>query len=92
MQFKWDAMPAGQSWTGVRVYEVVGTGYTQIAEAPAGVNTVTAQTPTSGLHKYVARSFVIVSGVTKESPDSAPAILDLIPLPSAPTSFTLIFG
>lgn len=51
----WDPMPAGQTWKAIRIYEVNGTTYTQVAEVGPDQTSVRINA-VPGRHDYVARS------------------------------------
>lgn len=74
----WDAMPTGQTWKQVRVYERTGTAapfaYTKVAEVAGDQVSATVQNVTPGMHTYVVRS---VDGW--ESVDSNTASTNAVP-------------
>jgi len=75
---EWDPMPAGQSWTAVRCYEINSAGaYVRVGEVPGTSTKMTLTGVTPGIHKYVVRPFNVW-----EAPDSnavtTPALLDAI--------------
>jgi len=79
VSFIWDPMPAGQTWTKVRIYDVTGAVPTMKAEVAATVTTATVANAQPG-QKYIARSF---NGAF-ESADSN--IVTLPPVPMSPTN------
>lgn len=85
----WDPMPAGQSWTHVRIYERTGAAapytYTRKAEVTGDKTTATIADVAPGVHVYVARS---VNGW--ESVDSNPSSTPDVPTaPSLTVTVTI---
>jgi len=77
----WDAMPAGESWTSVRIYERTGIvapyTYAQVASvACPGCTTAVVTVTAVGNHTYVARSY----NGTIESADSNSVLVN-VPAP-----------
>jgi hypothetical protein len=84
LTFQWDAMPSGQTWTQVRIYEKSGTNYTLLGSTTSGTATsMTVSGITPGAHNFVARSY---DGAW-ESADSN--VLVTGPVPSAPGNFKI---
>jgi hypothetical protein len=81
----WDAMPSGQTWTAVRIYERVGAAspytYTQIISIPCPSCTTATFTVTPvGNHTYIARSY----DGTVESADSNGVVVTVTAPPVPP--------
>ncbi len=74
----WDAMPAGQSWTAVRAYEIVGTEYVRVGEVAGNITTLKLSNVAPGKHTYVVRS----TNGQWESADSNQA--STLPQPGSP--------
>jgi len=85
VNLSWDAMPAGQSWTQVRLYERVGTVYTQVGQVVPPVATITLASVAVGTHYYVARSY----NGQAESANSNEVTAIILGVPSAPTTVTI---
>jgi hypothetical protein len=82
LTFQWDAMPGGQNWTKVRLYEKNGSTYTMLSEVASTV-TQTTVTVTPGAHNFVVRAY---DGVW-ESVDSNVVVTG--PVPTAPSNFKI---
>jgi hypothetical protein len=82
LTLSWDAMPAGQTWTKVRIYEV--PGYTLRAEVAGSATTASFEVDKLG-HSYTARSF---DGV-RESADSNTVGFPAAPVSPGHLSFTI---
>jgi hypothetical protein len=87
----WNPMPAGQSWTQVRIYERTGTAgaytYARKAEVTGDKTTATISDVVPGVHTYVARSYVTGGW---ESVDSVPASTPDVPIaPSLTVTVTI---
>lgn len=85
IKLAWDPMPAGQTWTAVRIYERVGTVYTQVGQVVPPVATVTLASVTTGTHYYVARSY----NGQSESVNSNEVMVTVLTVPGAPTALTI---
>jgi hypothetical protein len=79
---QWDAAPAGQNWTAVRIYEVAGTVYTLQTSVAGSVTTASFTVDKLG-HSYIARAY---DGI-RESGDSNTVILPAAPLAPGHLSF-----
>ena len=80
VRLAWDAAP-DESWTEVRIYEVVGSNYVLRGTVAGSVTTFTMVDVQPGKHVYVARSY---SDVWKlESGDSNQAITPNLNRPPA---------
>jgi len=80
----WDAMPAGQAWENVRIYEVVGSSYNQVAEVLGTETVATIPDVSIGDHIYIARSYQ----AGNESSDSNQVITEIDP--AEPSNFRII--
>jgi len=78
----WD-IPAGQSWTAVKVYEIIGTQYTLVATAPGTATTVKFMAG-AGVHEWTARS----AEGEAESDDSN--YVEATVKPGAPANFRVV--
>ena len=85
IKLAWDAMPAGQAWTAVRIYERVGTVYAQVGQVVPPVATLTLASVATGTHYYVARSY----NGQAESANSNEVTAVVLSVPSAPTTVTI---
>ena len=83
----WDAMPAGQSWTAVRAYELSLTGqaYTKVGEVVGTVTSFKVIGATGTAHTYIVRSF----DGTNESVDSNSVIVPALPTPPTGLKYTI---
>ena len=81
VRLAWDAPAADESWTEVRIYEVVGSNYVLRGTVSGSVTTFTIPDVQPGKHTYVARSYSDVWKV--ESADSNQAITPNLNRPPA---------
>lgn len=84
LNFQWDPAPAGQGWTNVKLYEIVGTVYTLKGTAVGTATTISLTGVAPGTHLYIVRS---VAG-TLESVDSNSVNAPINP--AAPTNFKIV--
>jgi hypothetical protein len=84
LTFQWDAMPAGQSWSNVKLYELSAGTYTLKGTVAGTVTTYTVTGVLPGSHTYIVRS---VAG-TVESVDSNSVAKDI--QPGAPSNFKIV--
>ena len=84
LTFSWDAMPAGQNWTNVRLYEITGTNYILKGTVAGTATTYTLTGVLPGNHTYIVRSVAD----TIESVDSNSVVKAL--QPGAPTNFKIV--
>ena len=84
LQFQWDPMPAGQNWTNVRLYQVVGTNYTLKGTVAGTATTFTLTGVTPGSYTYIVRSVAIAL----ESGDSNSVSTAINP--NAPSNFKIV--
>jgi hypothetical protein len=54
----WDAMPEGDGWAGVRVYDITTGSYVLAATVDELVTTAVISGLSPGNHRYIARSFI----------------------------------
>jgi hypothetical protein len=74
----WNAKPADQTWTEVRIYEKLSAvAYNSIATVPGDQTTVTFNVADKAAHSYVVRSY----NGQRESNDSEVATLEAAPNP-----------
>lgn len=84
LTFRWDAMPTGQNWTNVRLYQVSGTTYTLKGTAAGNATTLTITGFGPGSYTFIARSVV----GSLESVDSNTASKDIVP--DTPGNFRIV--
>ncbi len=85
LKLAWDPKPAGDTRTSTRIYEKVGTTYTQVAEVQEPATTVTLTNVAIGTHTYVARAW----NGQQESVDSNSVQSVILQAPQAPTTVTI---
>ena len=85
IKLAWDAMPTGQSWTAVRVYELANGVYTKVGEVAGNLVTATLTNVSESTHVYVVRSF----DGTNESVDSNSVIVPALPVPPTGLKYTI---
>jgi hypothetical protein len=85
VKLAWDVKVSGDTRTSVRVYEKIGTLYTQVAEVPDPANVATVSNVSTGTHVYVVRAW----NGQQESGDSNSVQAVILQAPAAPTTVTI---
>lgn len=90
VRLEWDAKPADQTWTAVRIYEVTDGKAVQVAEVAGDAVRATLADVKAGSHIYFARS-VNVAGESDNS-NQVEAMVPNLPNPPANMRYEIIIS